>query len=137
MMAELANCSRCDTVFVKNIRNICQTCYQEVEKSFDTVYRFLNIRENKEATLPEIVKATSVAETLIIKFIKEKRLRTSQFPKLAYPCEKCDVPIVSGKLCNLCSEKILSELAQHEKIAEQTKEKNENPIYYAMNKHKK
>src|SRR5699024_11374641 len=87
-MGELANCSRCNNVFVKTLRDICQQCYREEEEAFETVYRFLSQRKNREATLMEIVEATGVEEELVIKFIKEKRLRTSQFPKLAYPCEK-------------------------------------------------
>jgi len=136
VMAELANCTRCDTVFAKSIRDICQACYLEEERAFETVYRFLIKRENREATLQEIVQATTVDEAIIIKFIKEKRLRTAQFPKLAYPCETCDVPIVSGKLCNTCSQDILNDLKQHEEITQQAEEKEKNDVYYAIDTNK-
>lgn|SRR5690625_1387574 len=131
-MAELANCTRCDTVFAKSIREICQTCYQDEERNFETVYRFLMKRENRKATLQEIVQATSVDEEIIIKFIKEKRLRTAQFPMLAYPCEKCNIPIVSGKLCNECSQGILNDLKQYEINTEQTEDKGKSNVYYAI-----
>jgi|SRR5690625_73795 len=136
-MAELANCVRCDTVFAKRIREICQACYLEEERAFETVYRFLMKRVNREATLQEIVQATTVDEEKIIKFIKEKRLRTAQFPMLAYPCEKCDVPIISGKLCNTCSQDILNDLKQHEAITQQAEEKEKNAVYYAIDTNKK
>src|SRR5690625_6060204 len=97
-MAELANCVCCEAVFVKNIRDICESCYKQEEKDFETVYNFLKQRENREATLQEIIKATEVDEKLIIKFIKTNRLRTSQFPKLAYPCEKCGTDRKSTRL---------------------------------------
>ncbi|HLR74572.1 MAG TPA: TIGR03826 family flagellar region protein [Virgibacillus sp.] len=141
-MGELANCSRCNNVFVKTLRDICQQCYREEEEAFETVYRFLSQRKNREATLMEIVEATGVEEELVIKFIKEKRLRTSQFPKLAYPCEKCGTHIVSGKLCTNCSETLLQDLERHEQIEARQleldrKEKEKINIYYTLDKHKK
>src|SRR5690625_924300 len=101
-MADLANCTRCGTVFVKAIRDICQNCYKEEEKAFETVYHFLRQRKNREAAMAEIVEATGVEESWITKFIKEKRLVTSPFPKLNYPCEKCGKPIRRGRLCPGC-----------------------------------
>lgn len=127
-MAELANCSRCDAVFVKSIRNVCQNCYKEEEAAFNTVYQFLRVRKNREATMKEIVEATEIDESLIIKFIKEKRLRTSQFPNLGYPCEKCGNDITTGKICDSCSDQLKKELMRHEKIENKSREnkKNEN-----------
>src|SRR5690625_899043 len=88
-MAELANCINCGVVFVKNIRNICRNCFEAEEKAFETVYQFLLPRKNRQATIIDIVDATGVEEKLIIKFMKEKRLRTSDFPMLAYGCDRC------------------------------------------------
>lgn len=138
-MGELANCSRCNEVFVKMIRDICQKCYREEETAFETVYRFLSKRENREATIFEIVEATEVEEELIIKFIREKRLRTSQFPKLAYPCEKCGVQIVSGKLCQNCSEGILQEFERQtelekRKIDREKEERERANTYFAIDR---
>ncbi|WP_164668078.1 TIGR03826 family flagellar region protein [Virgibacillus doumboii] len=137
-MAELANCSRCNAVFVKTVRDICQSCYKEEEKAFQTVYRFLSVRENREATMQEIVKATGIEEYLIIKFIREKRLLTSKFPKLAYPCERCGVDIVTGKYCSNCTDELKRDLEIHErneKRAEQNKDRKN--IYYTFEKHNK
>src|SRR5690625_6638686 len=106
-MAELENCTRCDAVFVKTTRDVCQTCYQQEEKDFEIVYNFLRQRKNREATLQEIVAATDVGEGTIIKFVKSKRLRTSQFPKLAYRSEEHTSELQSrGHLvCRLLLEK--------------------------------
>jgi len=140
-MAELANCARCNAVFVKGLRNICQNCFKEEEDAFQTVYRFLRERTNREATLLEIVEATGVDESYITKFIKEKRLLPSEFPKLGYPCEKCGTNIVKGKLCVSCTEELKKELTAFEK-AEQNLEKARqadlrNDTYYAMDNYKK
>lgn len=115
-MANLSNCSRCGKVFAKTIRDVCPDCYREEEEAFKIVYRFLSQRKNREATLDEIVKATDVDEELIIKFIKENRLRSSQFPKLAYPCERCGVDIVEGRLCHNCSQDIINQVERHEEL---------------------
>jgi len=140
-MSELANCSRCNAVFIKTIRDICQTCYREEEEAFNTVFRFLSKRENREATLAEIVEATGVEEELIIKFVKEKRLLTSQFPKLSYPCEKCGEQIVTGKLCADCKETLLKEIERHEQIEARQKdvareESERTSVYYTIDKYK-
>ncbi|WP_339227322.1 TIGR03826 family flagellar region protein [Oceanobacillus sp. FSL K6-2867] len=141
-MAELANCVRCNAVFVKGLCDICRNCYQEEEDAFQTVYRFLRERKNREATLIEIIEATGVGESLIIKFIKEKRLLPSEFPKLAYPCEKCGNEITSGKLCISCTEELKNDLTAYEeaeKVMEDARKKNRSNAgtYYAIDKHKK
>lgn len=141
-MAELANCSRCGAVFVKSVRDICQECYKEEEAAFQTVYQFLKQRKNREATLTEIVEATGVEEELIIKFIKEKRLRKSQFPKLGYPCEKCGTSIVTGKLCRNCSEELKKDLERYEKLERLNKERDKEEkeqvhTYFSIDKYKR
>lgn len=137
-MAELANCLNCDAVFVKNIRNICQTCYEAEEKAFEIVYRFLTKQKNRKATLTEIVEATGVSEKLIIKFIKENRLRRSEFPNIGYPCEMCQTTISSGKLCATCSKVILDEYEYHEEIEKRLENMNQEDdktqIYYSFKK---
>jgi flagellar operon protein (TIGR03826 family) len=117
-MAELANCVNCDTVFVKNLRNICQKCYEEEERSFEIVYRFLLKRKNREARMADIVRATKVEEKLITKFIREKRLRISQFPMLAYKCDNCGTDITTGNICTNCSQQLIVDLEKHEKVVE-------------------
>src|SRR5699024_12769202 len=83
-VSELANCVRCGDVFAKQTRNTCPDCYKEEEEAFDKVYRFLRDRKNREATLDEINRATGAEKDLIIKFRKERRLRTSVFQTLEY-----------------------------------------------------
>lgn len=137
-MAELSNCQRCDEVFVKTTRDICPNCYKEEEAAFQVVYKFLNIRKNRQATILEIIDKTGVEEELILKFIKEKRLRTSDFPSLAYPCEKCGTSIVEGKLCEECTNELKKELEYHEDISEKQAQMRElektKSVYYSIDK---
>ena len=140
-MAELANCINCGAVFVKNIRDICRNCYEEEEKAFETVYQFLLPRKNRQATIIDIVDATGVKEKLIIKFMKEKRLRTSDFPMLAYGCDRCGKNITTGNLCTNCSTELRGELNKFEEEKErkrnrQQAEENYADVYYTFNKRK-
>lgn len=120
------------------MRDICRDCYLKEEEAFEIVYKFLRKRTNREATLKEIVEATGVEEELIIKFIKEKRLRTSDFPKLAYPCERCGIDIVSGRMCQSCSDSLLKGFTQQEKVEKinREREKESVNVYYTF-KHQK
>ncbi|WP_163578990.1 TIGR03826 family flagellar region protein [Gracilibacillus saliphilus] len=123
-MGELANCARCDKVFVKTNKSICPDCVREDEKQFQTVYDFLKKRENRQATIPEIVEATGVEEDVILQFVKDKRIRSTQFPNLSYPCERCGEPIASGKVCENCRNELTSDLRYQNEI-EQVEQKNE------------
>ncbi|MDY0393241.1 TIGR03826 family flagellar region protein [Virgibacillus halophilus] len=137
-MAELANCTRCNKVFAKQFRDICQDCYKQEEKDFQTVYTYLKTCRNREATLQEVVEHTNVDEETVIKFIKEKRLRTSQFPKLAYPCSRCGRDILSGRICETCQDEMNLDLERH-RINESFKQSNEekdNPVYFSINQKK-
>lgn len=138
-MAELANCPRCGAVFVQMMRPICQSCYQAEEKDFQTVYTFLKSHKNREASLQEIAASTEVDESIIIKFIREKRLRTSEFPALGYPCERCGTSIQTGHICANCSDELKRELKHHEQveaISSTSKKQEKQPIYYTMDQFK-
>ncbi|MEN2768730.1 TIGR03826 family flagellar region protein [Ornithinibacillus xuwenensis] len=140
-MSDLANCVRCGKIIVKNLRDVCRDCYKEEEADFQVVYSFLKQQKNREATLTQVVEATGVEESLITKFIKEKRLRTSMFPKLGYPCEKCGSSIVTGKLCSSCAKTLKSDLdkvEQIEKVAERNHESEQKKsVYYTLDKHRR
>ncbi|WP_342394370.1 TIGR03826 family flagellar region protein [Salipaludibacillus daqingensis] len=109
-MADLANCPNCDKLFVKALRSVCDQCAREVEEKYQTVYTFIRKRENRKATMDEVVEATEVSRELITQFVKEGRLHLAQFPNLTYPCEKCDREIREGRICEKCRGEIQSGL---------------------------
>lgn len=91
---ELVNCTNCGAVYVKNsIRDICDNCYKEEEEAFDKVNNFLKKKQNRTASMVQVVEETGVPEELIMKFIKKGRIRLVHFPNLGYPCESCGRPI--------------------------------------------
>lgn len=123
-MGELANCATCDKIFVKVTRDICPDCIKEEDRLFEIVYNFIKKRENRQATIPEIVEATQVDEEVILQFVRDNRLRSTQFPNLSYPCERCGNPIVKGKLCENCTTDISADLRYQQEI-EKVQRKNE------------
>ncbi|AIE61360.1 TIGR03826 family flagellar region protein [Bacillus methanolicus] len=135
-MGELANCPKCGGIFVKNqFRDICQNCWKEEEKAYETVYRFIRKRENRAATIQQVVEATGVEEELLFKFIRTGRLILTQFPNLGYPCDKCGKIIREGKLCNHCKEELRKELELHEAEEERKREiekREKQATYLAM-----
>lgn len=141
-MAELKNCEQCGDLFASvAAREICPKCYQKEERDFQRVYRFITKRKNRQATIQEIVEATEVREELIIKFMKQNRLRSSQFPNLAYACDKCGDNITEGRLCSSCAVDIQKAWRKQEDL-EASEKKNKQrkeaarPIYYSMNNKK-
>ena len=89
-MPDLVNCANCGNIMVANqFRDICEDCYKEEEKQFEIVYKYMRKRENRAATMEQIVEATDVSEELLLKFIKSGRIQVKQFPNLGYPCDKC------------------------------------------------
>lgn len=105
-MAEIANCPRCGRLFARALRPVCESCFKEYEKMFQTVYTFIRKKENREATMEEVVENTGVEEKYIQQFIREGRLKTSHFPNLTYPCESCGRAIREGRLCDHCKRNI-------------------------------
>lgn len=136
-MAELSNCPKCNEIFAKNqFRDICQNCWKEEEKAYETVYQFIRKRENRTAKTLEVVEATGVKEELILKFIKSGRLKLAHFPNLGYPCEKCGTSIREGKICGGCADELRKDLqrftAEEEQRAEILK-REKNATYFSVN----
>ena len=89
-MPDLVNCANCGKIMVANqFRDICEVCYKEEEKQFEIVYKYMRKRENRTATMEQIVEATDVREELLLKFIKSGRIQVKQFPNLGYAWDEC------------------------------------------------
>lgn len=129
-MGELENCPKCGNLFMKtNLRDICQNCWKEEEKAYETVYTYMRKRENRAATIPQIEKATGVEEELILKFIKTGRLQVTNFPNLGYPCDRCGRIIQKGKLCESCAGNLRKDLEMYDYEEERKKELNRATYY--------
>jgi len=97
----LANCKECNGLFVRVNRDICDNCFKEQEKILLQVQRY--IKEHPQQTLSEVAEANEIDESLVLKFIHEKRLLMSSSSSDNLPsCESCGARIASGRLCVMC-----------------------------------
>lgn len=143
-MGELSNCPRCNALFMKGVRTVCENCYKEEELQFEKVYQYIKKKQNRSATVDDVVESTGVERELIMKFVKEHRLHTSMFPNLSYACEKCGSSIQEGKICNACTKEIKEGLKREQDIEDVRKtnlaREQESRAYvsgvYSRNRHK-
>lgn len=133
---DLSNCPECGEIYIKSkFRDVCEKCWKAEEAAYDTVYKFMRKRENRAATMLQVVEATGVSEALILKFIKNGKLQITQFPNLGYPCDKCGKIIRTGKLCEGCASEILDDLKNHEREQEfKQKMSSHKATYFTRNK---
>ncbi|RFU68304.1 hypothetical protein D0469_12380 [Peribacillus saganii] len=136
-MNDLSNCPNCDTLFVRTkFRDVCEVCYKEEEREFEKVYQYIRRRENRTASMIQVVDNTGVQESLIVKFIKTGKLRTTQFPNLGVKCEKCGAPAKVGPLCSSCQDSLRSQLTQFESdeaLRKELDERGKKGAYYTHN----
>lgn len=111
-LGKLANCSRCDALFVQAARDICPKCYQIVEQEYELCAKFLRKRENRGSTIYQVSEATGVSVKQITKFIKEGRISVEGNPHLGYPCESCGTLIRKGNICESCMRALKHDITQ-------------------------
>jgi flagellar operon protein (TIGR03826 family) len=131
---ELINCPNCNDIFVKNqFRDTCPKCWKKEEEDFQTINQFMRKRENRAATIEQVVEQTGVSEELILKFIKKGRLQLTNFPNLGYPCDKCGRIIRTGKLCENCAGELREGLKtfQAEEKRKQEQLQRQRSTYYS------
>jgi flagellar operon protein (TIGR03826 family) len=132
-MAQLSNCVRCDSLFVRGVKDICPKCVMEVEKEYELCAKFLRKRENRGATIQDVSDATGVSVKQITRFIREGRISIDNNPNLGYPCENCGKLIGSGHLCPECAGELKREITQQldvEKRLEQEEKERRRVGYH-------
>ncbi|MFG6495423.1 hypothetical protein P8610_08705 [Fictibacillus sp. UD] len=127
-MDNLMNCPQCGKLFVKYIREQCDVCFREEEQDYDKVYRYIRRSENRNATIIDVSDATKVSENKIIYFIHQGRIRVKGYPNFTYPCDGCQNPINDGRLCQICKDKLKSELSIEDFI--KRKQEEASPSYH-------
>ncbi|MEA3320511.1 MAG: TIGR03826 family flagellar region protein [Bacillota bacterium] len=135
-MSQLDNCPSCGQIYVKNaFREVCETCYKEEEAKYQTVYKYIRQRENRTASMDQVVEDTGVEEYLIIKFIRKGRIQLVHFPNLGYQCDRCGRIIREDKLCQGCKKDIHGQLSQLEREEERKRAvREEGKTYHVVNK---
>ncbi|MBR5422147.1 MAG: flagellar protein [Lachnospiraceae bacterium] len=95
------NCKKCGKMFnYMGGPPICQACKEAAEKKFQEVKDF--VRQNKTATMKEIVEACEVEQRQVEQWIREERLVFAQDSPIQLSCETCGTRIATGRYCEKC-----------------------------------
>ena len=97
---DIVNCPRCGKLFTKFADPLCDDCKKAEEELFKTVRDY--VETHRECTVPEVTRETGATVKKIMKYLREGRLEVSSGMKDVLKCEKCGVPITSGRFCNSC-----------------------------------
>lgn len=108
MAGKIKNCPACGKLFAAiNGASACPDCQRKIYEKESEVINY--VRDNPRSKVKDIIEATGAPEKMIKKMIREGRFEQVGI-KMTYPCEKCGTPIVTGKICNSCMEKMRTEL---------------------------
>lgn len=99
----LDNCVRCGKLFSRLSRPICPDCAREEERLASVVMSFL--KDNPSATIEEISESTGVDSQIILRLIRDDRLRATTACSLPRSCKACGAPIDTGQYCGHCLRK--------------------------------
>ncbi|MGZ4033033.1 MAG: TIGR03826 family flagellar region protein [Tumebacillaceae bacterium] len=112
----LANCKHCGRLYNQAHRDICPVCIKEEDDQFIIIRNYL--KDHRGASVSEVSEATEVETLTIIKFIREGRLSAFDNPNLNFPCEACSTPIVEGRFCKPCKDRLKNDLSSTKKELE-------------------
>ena len=96
-------CKQCGKLFSSISREICPECMNQEKEQYRVVEKCL--RENPGISLMDICEQTGVDERIVLKFIKEGRLKGMD-QSFEIKCETCGKLIMGGRLCPTCMEKL-------------------------------
>jgi len=99
----LDNCVRCGKLFNRLSRPICPDCAGEEERQANVVMGFL--KDNPNATIEETSESTGVDSQVILRLIRDDRLRATAACSLPRNCKACGAPIDAGQYCGQCLRK--------------------------------
>lgn len=109
---DLVNCKDCGRTFASESGEAyCRRCRNKnVENEFKIVREYLY--DHPGATVAEVSEETGVAETIIMKFLRDERLEIIEDENALLSCQKCGKSIKTGKLCDSCKNEMKSELTK-------------------------
>ena len=97
---DLRNCPRCNRIFAYRGNRLCSRCLKNDEDDFKKVKEYLY--NNPGATIVEVSEETGVEENQILRYLRESRIEIKEEDNLLLDCERCGIPIRSGRFCDAC-----------------------------------
>ena len=101
----IIQCKICRKPFQSLGNKTCNECLDKIDRDFITVRDY--IYDNPNSKMEKIIEDTQVEKSVILQLLKEGRL-TLDTPGAGglLLCEICKEPINSGRMCNVCKEKV-------------------------------
>jgi len=107
---EVKNCVKCKKLFqYLSGPPLCPNCKDQEEKDFQAVRQYL--KEHPRATISEVAETLEISVEKITRFLKDGRLEVAPGSTMLLECERCGVPISTGRFCAVCSGKLESDLS--------------------------
>ena len=105
----ISNCVNCGQMFMKTRDNICPACIEEKEEVFRQVKQYL--RENKSATLVQVIQDLQIEMELVVEMVEEGRLYFAENPNFGIECVCCGKPTSAGRYCPSCQSEVARKFA--------------------------
>lgn len=107
---EVRNCKSCGHLFnYMGGYPLCERCKKALEEKFQEVKKYLDMHPN--STVTQVSEALDISGKQIRQWIREERLTLSTAGADGIMCEKCGVPICTGKYCDKCRTAIANKFA--------------------------
>ncbi len=119
----MKNCSECGRLFSHPASPICHDCKREDERNFEKVRDFL--REYKDTDISVVSERTGVSAKKITRYLRDGRLLSSGLSPLSIQCERCDVPIQSGRYCERCKQDLHKDMETTKRKTSEKKSEKE------------
>ena len=108
---KLNYCPVCGKLYAVNSAKMCEKCLQKEEEKIVQAAEF--IENHPEATLKDIMEATKIHKSTIIRMIRSGMLDEGfEDDALAHPCRRCGKPITRGDFCPSCAALISGNLSK-------------------------
>ncbi|WEK53906.1 MAG: flagellar protein [Candidatus Cohnella colombiensis] len=101
---DLVYCPRCGKLFARHFREVCNNCFQELEKDYERCVEYL--RQHRGLNIQQLSDETEISIKQITRWIKEGRISLMNAPNMSYPCEMCGTLIREGHMCEGCKTKL-------------------------------
>lgn len=115
------NCRMCGRLFNYIRSPFCQACTEKLEEKFKQVKDY--IYEHPGAGLAEVSEENEVSQSTIQHWVREERLSFSEDSQVTFACEKCGIPIRTGRFCKRCKDKMKQEFSKLYYVEPEKKEK--------------
>jgi flagellar operon protein (TIGR03826 family) len=96
----LVYCPRCNKLFAKGFREICNNCHNELEKDYERCIEYLRL--HKGINIQQLSDETEIGIGQITKWLREGRISLFNAPNMSYPCEVCGILIRESNMCDSC-----------------------------------